>query len=281
MEGESALGWTGKSSCGWDIADVLVDILDRPPGRLRLHNTVCGTEPVIVHAHGHHQHKPHWQPIRAAFFQQPRRAIGHVPDLTIITCNNGHAAMGLLERGLDHLGIPYRVGGAGVAPWLNSRDKPRAIVELLAAVETPYVLYADSRDALVLDDPDVLVARFKEYFKAALVFSADRMNWPPVRRFQRFEDALAASQPGDFRYLNGGVWIGRTEFCRTFFAEACRTPPLAQAPESEQGILRELLQRHHPRVVLDHRCRLFQNIGFVVAPILDLEVGGSPAKPID
>lgn len=250
-----------------------------PGGRARLQlvNSLFGTCPRVVHAHGHHRNHPHWPPIRTAFFEQPPCALPSSPRLTIITCNNGHPAMGLLERGLERLGLGCRVGGHGIDPWVNARDKPRVITDLLGAVETTHVLYADSRDALILDDPDRLVDLFESEFDAAIVFGADRMSWPPLPRFKRFERSMASGQPGDFHYLNGGMWVGRTDFCRSLFAEAMDTPAPAEAPESEQGILRELWLQRPDAITLDYRCRMFQNLGFVSTPILHLEAGPAAA----
>ena len=57
------------------------------------------------------------------------------------------------------------------------------------------------------------------------------MHWPPLSRFKRFEKRLASGQPGDFHYLNGGMWIGRTDFSRTLFERAASMAPVPEAPE--------------------------------------------------
>lgn len=247
--------------------------LSQEPGkRLRLINTLFDTQPLVVHAHGHHINQVHWKPIRQKFFSLPATKHGLVQDLTVITCNNGAEAMGLFERSLDHLGIPYLVGGQGVSPWVNSRDKPASILRLLEIIDTTYALYADSRDALALGPIDELLERFKTFFDAQLVFGADRMHWPPLSRFKRFEKSMAREQPGDFHYLNGGMWIGKTDFCRHFFARAAAMPGVAEAPESEQGVLRQLFLEHPNGITIDYSCQLFQNIGFVVSPIFRLDV---------
>jgi hypothetical protein len=234
-----------------------------------LRNTKFGSQPLIVHAHGPHATKPHWQPIRDRFFSEEPRHLGIPAELTIITCNNGHTAMGLLEESLDRLGVPYVVTGHGIDPWVNARDKPRTILEAALDVRTELILYADSRDAIVLGDPRFIVKRFRQ-FDCDLVFGADRMNWPPLDAFKSFEDSVAGEAAMDFRYLNGGAWIGRTEFVREFFADACAMPPLAEMPVAEQGILKQLFRKHYPRVQLDYRCTIFQNIGFLFAPILEI-----------
>jgi len=237
---------------------------------VRVTNLLFGTTPALIHAQGHHDYKPLWLPIRDAFFGSSRENLTLRPDLTLVTCNNGGAAMGLFERSLDHLGLTCTVAGRGIAEWINSRDKPQALLSALNAIDTTYTLYADSRDAILIDDPNALPERFAAS-GCELLFSADRMNWPPCREFERYEDALAAGQQGDFRYLNGGLWIGRTDFCRRFFAEVAATEPVEEAPDSEQGLLKRLLPRYRDEVRLDYRCALFQNIGFVAKPILRID----------
>jgi hypothetical protein len=237
---------------------------------VRVTNLLFGTTPLVIHAQGHHDYKPLWPPIRDAFFGSPRQHLTLRSDLTIVTCNSGGPAMGLLERSLDHLGLAYIVAGRGVVDWINSRDKPRALLSALVSIDTTYTLYADSRDAILIDDPNVLPDKFGA-FNCDLVFSADRMNWPPRREFELYENSLAAPEQRDFRYLNGGMWIGRTGFCQQFFASVISMEPAIEAPESEQGILKQLLPRYRDEVRLDHRCSMFQNIGFVAKPILRID----------
>src|SRR5947207_12634777 len=80
-------------------------------GTLTLVNTIFDTSPIAVHAAGHHRHKPFWEPVRDLFFSTPPRHIGSSGRVTVITCNNGHGAMGMLERSLAHLGVPWITGG--------------------------------------------------------------------------------------------------------------------------------------------------------------------------
>jgi hypothetical protein len=201
-------------------------------------NTLFGTSPVIIHAHGSHDHKPNWLPIKNAFFDLPARKTGRSSNVTVVTCNNGHKAMGLLERSLDHIGAPYMVFGQGIDPWVNAIQKPLVLFEALSQITTPYVIYADSRDAIMTDDPAIAVEQFIRHFKCKMLFGADRINWPPIKAFRAYEDDLAQPYNTEFRYLNGGAWIGETAFCKTFFEAAMNTSPEQKATESEQGILK-------------------------------------------
>ncbi|XZF15890.1 glycosyltransferase domain-containing protein [Chitinophagaceae bacterium MMS25-I14] len=240
--------------------------------RLEVINTLFNTAPAIIHAHGSHDHKPNWLPIKNAFFDLPAGKAPMSERVTVITCNNGHHAMGVLERSLEHLGIPYLVFGQGVHPWVNAVHKPRVLYEALQTIQTPYIIYADSRDAIIINDPESIIDTFLEQFSCKMLFGADRINWPPIPAFRDYEDKLAESYNSEFRYFNGGVWIGETAFSRDFFRLAMDTPPEEKAPESEQGILKKLLPHFEREVVLDYHCKIVQNIGFVTDPIFDIRV---------
>ena len=232
-------------------------------------NRLFNTNPLVVHAHGSHSHKPYWQPIKDNFFSSPPQNFGNVDDLTIMTWNNGHEAMGILEKSLDHLGVPYLVKGEGIKKWINSKHKPQLTFEAVNEIKTKYVLGIDSRDAIVLDNPQKIITRFEHDFSCELVFGADRLNWPNLEKFKIFEESIPEARNSEFCFLNGGIWIGKTEFCKVFFQAAVQTEALPEAPDSEQGILKQLFIKYYPKVQLDYECKMFQNIGFIFRPIFD------------
>lgn len=182
--------------------------------------------------------------------------------------------MGLLEESCRRAGLSYRICGQGREPWINSRDKPESLVEVLAEVTTPYVLYADSRDAIVVGSLEAALESFRTEFPGCrLLFGADRINWPYLREFKKFEEKIAPDHARDgFVYLNGGAWIGEREYTLGFFQEALKTEPVAQAADSEQGVLKKLLATRYPEVQLDYKSVIIQNLGFVTSPVLELDV---------
>ena len=138
----------------------------------RLFNTRYGTEPLVFHAQGYHDFKPVWPKIRECVFANPQRQLGPRPRITVMTCNNGHAAMGLFEDSVARLGIPMRIAGREFPEWNNAVHKPQAILNALRTVETDWVLCADSRDAILAGDPEILVDRMERDFAARMVFGA-------------------------------------------------------------------------------------------------------------
>lgn len=237
-----------------------------------LRNRLFDTWPVLVHAHGSHAHKPQWPPIREALFEASPPRYGRPPELTLVTCNNGHPSMGLFEESLRRVGLQCRVLGHGIDPWVNSQHKPRLLLEAARTVDTELMLYADSRDAVLIDDPQRAVDLFRS-LDCELLMGADMMSWPALPAFRKFEKAVPEAAGTDFRYLNGGTWIGRAAFVQEFFEAALQTAPVPEASDSEQGILRQLFPRFYPRVRLDYRCQIFQNVGFVTRDIFELTCG--------
>jgi hypothetical protein len=228
-----------------------------------LRNLDFNTSPSIVHAQGPHDYKPYWQPIRDHFFGTQQKKLATPTNLTIITWNNGHEAMGVFEKSIAHLGLDCVILGNGIENWVNSIHKPMLTNEALQNIKTEYILGVDSRDAILIDNPQLIIDQFLENFNCDLVFSADLLNWPNLAEFKKFEDKCAEGKNSAYRYLNSGAFIGRTSYCCHFFGESVKLQPVKQAERSDQGIFKQLFQTEYPKVQLDYHCIMFQNIGFV------------------
>ncbi len=242
---------------------------DNPHGRQRLLNRQFGTQPLLFHAQGYHSFKPVWPKVREFAFGLPEMNLGQRPRVTLITCNNGHEAMGLFEESCARLGLPVRVGGAEHAEWNNAIHKPPVILDLLDGIDTEWVLYADSRDVLIVDDPEVLVERMVD-FQADMVFGACPVSWPNLPEFKNFEAGLPGAETSDYKFLNGGMWLGKVATARALFEDVRDAEILDVAPDSEQGKIRQVLHRHVPQVGMDYRCTLFQNMGFMFQDVFDV-----------
>jgi hypothetical protein len=237
-------------------------------------NLVFDTRPLVVHAPGLVGKNFLWQAVKAEFFMSEKRSYGGADDLTIITWNNSRKP-GILQQCLDHLGIPHLVLGQGIHGWKNLY-KIRLTQEALETIDTGYVMGIDAADALVLGHPLNILERFRAEFSCKLLIGAESHCFPEIAELRRYEDSLpGATSP--WRYLNSGMWIGEAEFCRRFFAVAAETEPWSgdeRFKRSDQGVLKKVLRRFYPDVLLDYECRLFQNINIRVedlSSMVDLE----------
>lgn len=228
---------------------------------IRLTNRLFGSHPMVVHCPG--ALPDGWHLLAQAVLAQPprRTACG---ELTILTWNSGDGGAkpkppGTLEASLQRLGVaPVVLRGCGAA-WTNLQ-KLALTAEALRHVTTPYVAGMDSSDVLVLDAPRLLVERFRAHFACPLVFNATGPPcWPLLPEYVAFESSRPqAARAAGRHWLNSGVWIGETAFCREFFARLADQPPVRGYEWSEQAVVKREWPRWYPRVQLDYASVLFQ-----------------------
>jgi hypothetical protein len=220
-----------------------------------------------------------WEQVVSAFFAEPREADPPCPELTVLTWNS-RPGKGVLEQCLDARGIPHVVLGRNLPVWRNCY-KLYLTADVLPRVSTPYVMALDADDVLVVDSLPAILRAYQA-FGCDIVFGAERQSWPDVEAIARFERSIAES---DYRHLNSGAWIGRTEACVRFFddclhedvGDILRAKRTFTMLYDDQGLTRKAFRRHHPRTQLDYRCRIFQALYRVpVSGEVVIEVDGAP-----
>ncbi len=191
-------------------------------------------------------------------------------DLAIITWNSGIAnpdlgvrghALGVFERSLEGSGLRYEVLGRGIGSAWTNRMKLQLTIDFLERTNALYVLAADSTDVVLIGDPAEVLRRFRQQ-EADVVFNAEKNCWPAdLPDLQEWEEGVG--QP-PFRYFNAGVWIGRPEACLEVYRVARRwSEELDIYPTDDQVCLKHAYREVYPRLVLDHRCEMFQNLNRV------------------
>ncbi len=241
-----------------------------------LKNVLFGTEPSIIHAYG--RPASGWEGLVVSFFKLAPRQWGAAGQLTIFTWNDGSPATvafkpaGLLERCLQHLGVPHVVLsmssveeliGPELEPvWAKYRDayyehgrktgrrwvnwfKIPLTVRFLEKAFTTFVMGLDSSDVLLLERPQIILETFARQFDCQLVFST--------------EPSPQAKDGRQQRLLNSGGWIGRTKFARAFFKRALEKGPVPSRPGKDQDTLRAILPEFsQEEIQLDARSVIFQ-----------------------
>lgn len=226
---------------------------------IRVRNTLFGTQPIVMHCPG--PLCENWTFLEEAV---AGAAVGSRPmreSATVITWNNGAPAPkpgGVMERSLARFGCTALVLGQGVVPWSNQK-KLHQSAQALRHVRTDYVIGLDSSDVLLLDHPDEIVARYRRHFTCDLLFNATGAHcWPEYANLILFERSLPGAKRSQGRcWLNSGCFVGRTEFCRDYFAA------LAEQSDREhlwddQLAIKQTWPQWYPRVQIDDRCEIFQ-----------------------
>ncbi len=229
---------------------------------VRITNLLFGTKPIAVHCPGPlHDRWHHF--INSVMGQPPRRL--SCPDVTLVTWNSGFRAArpnkpcGVFEQSLSLLGIEPLVLGVGRKKWRN-RDKFELAAEALKEVDTPYVIGADSCDVALLDNPRIAVERFEKEFTCDLLFNATGSRcWPELPELVRYQSSLPMARAAQQRHwINSGLFIGRTEFCREYFTRVAEAAPVQGYESSDQAVVMRTWPDWYPRVQADYFSQIFQ-----------------------
>jgi hypothetical protein len=202
-------------------------------------------------------------------------------DLDIVLCTT-RATKQYTENILEYLGIDdFVVLGRHLEAWKHIY-KLELIVDYIKNNPQPeLLLHLDAPDVLVIGDLQAAVDHFHSDFDCDLLFGAEKNSAPgskttggimpsEVRFLSRIETFEEASYQAPFQYLNAGCFIGRKEYILDVFSEALRTRKQMNLSSrlgygdymynDDQLVLRELHRKHYPRIQLDHRNRIFQNL---------------------
>lgn len=204
-------------------------------------------------------------------------------DMTIVLVHN-YRRRPMMEKSLRYAGIKdfvvLRPRPRG--PW-NGAAKLLPLLQYLSSDSCPteYVLYCDSRDCVLRADPAAAIECLRNE-DCDLLLSSTRFpgGYECMPQIKRWSDAVVAECGYEQRYLNAGVFVGRTTFVRQVLEAASeyvteqdlsrreldrrilggslreRLPGFPQGVGSDQIILRYLHPRFYPRMKIDYRGRL-------------------------
>lgn len=229
---------------------------------VRISNLLFGTQPIAAHCPGPLHDR--WRHFVDAVMNQPSRKCDS-SEVTVFTWNTGSRPRrptkpcGVFESSAANLGIDVLVLGAGMEAWKN-RDKFACAAEALQRVTTPYVLGADSADVVLLDSPQMAVDRFRRHFSCKLLFNATGSRcWPELPELVRFQQSLPMARLVQGRHwINSGLLIGETAFCRDYFSQLAESEPVPGYESSDQAVVMQTWPDWYPQVQADYLSQVFQ-----------------------
>jgi hypothetical protein len=205
------------------------------------------------------------------------------PDLTLLLVHN-YDSLPIMELSLRYVGIKnYTVLNPQVGePWRHS-NKIVAILNYLndGSCKTEYILFCDSNDAVLRDDPGKAI-RYLEEENCDLLFSRTKFKggYECIPHIKTWADQLAKQHDSSGWYINSGVYIVRTHFYRQVLEAAMtyitendlpgkvyrklrrdgglgeRLPEFPIGCGSDQAIFRYLHPQFYPQIKIDYQGRL-------------------------
>ena len=205
-------------------------------------------------------------------------------DLTIVTCRNegsledriiwsleGYDTVSILESNLEYLGMDGLVVlRDGRLPW-RCTFKFELIHNYLNSgkCKTKYFMFCDAVDVIFKENPQRVIEIFESFECDALFMSTHSIDgYICMPEVKEFVDKLNG---GSGRYLNSGVYIGKTDFIKEVIENALeyalphgvimdeyhewlKTNPVGYPKGSQdQDIFRFLEKRFYPRMKVDYR----------------------------
>ena len=204
-------------------------------------------------------------------------------NLTIVTCRNEGTMVdrllphlheyehtSILEFNLDYLGIDLVVLTDARLPWRNT-FKFEMIRNYLSSGEckTEYFMCCDAIDVIFRDDPQVVIDIFESFDCDCLFMSSHALDgYSCMTEVKRFVDEINGNNG---RYLNSGIYIGKTSFVKEMFDEAIkyaiphgvimadymeylsRNPIDYPKGSQDQDIFRYIEPKFYPRIKVDYQ----------------------------
>ena len=205
-------------------------------------------------------------------------------NLTILTVRNtgsmedriipslaGYSEKSILEANLDYLGVkPLIVLTDPRLPWRNT-FKIEMINDYFNSgkCKTEYFMFCDAIDVIFIDDPQRVIDIFLTFNCEALFMSTHSMDG--YNCMPEVKEKVDEINQGNNRYLNSGVYIGKTSFIKELFQEALKyiephgvtmdgyrqylqsNPKNYPQGSQDQDIIRYLEPKFYPRLKVDYQ----------------------------
>jgi hypothetical protein len=134
----------------------------------------------------------------------------------IISHLSGYSDVSILESNLDYLGIDLVVLKDARLPWRNT-FKFEMIRNYLNSGKctTEYFMCCDAIDVIFQDDPQKIIDIFESFDCDCLFMSTRALDgYGCMPEVKRFVDEINGNNG---RYLNSGIYIGKTSFVKEMF----------------------------------------------------------------
>lgn len=138
--------------------------------------------------------------------------------------------------------------------WNNTK-KLLWVAQTLEKIKEKYTLILDVRDIILTGDLDDRIIEGLNYYNCKALYNASENNYPNT-----IYNKTDIASKYEFKYLNGGVCIGETDFLKSIYYEANEIQEKCKEKnKSEQFILRQVYNKNK-LINIDYERRYFAKI---------------------
>jgi|SaaInlV_165m_DNA_1040744.scaffolds.fasta_scaffold07657_10 hypothetical protein len=158
---------------------------------------------------------------------------------------------------MDHFGIHYEVLGQDLEQY-SHWAKYELFLDVIQSITHEYTMLIDTDDIFFINDLSHLVDTYAGVMGCDMLHNAEGWYAPKGQPpgFREFEDSVAPLN-SPYKYLNGGLWIAKTEFLQgSFYEELKKVDPWNK---NDQAVYHTLYPKFYPQVKIDSKCQYFQS----------------------
>lgn len=191
-------------------------------------------------------------------------------DLFTINNNNEH---GSAVRQMRHFGMKVNVLGQGLQHY-DHHVKIPLLIDYIPRITKEYTMFFDADDIHFSEGPKRLLETFENECDCEMLCNADAWFFPngpqaaiTMKKWMYELTNKEADMPTPYMYLNSGLWIAQTKFLKEEFLPRLKILRAMQDlnmstqtySDIDQSLFHYIYKDLHPRMKIDHSCKLFQS----------------------
>ena len=145
----------------------------------------------------------------------------------------------IMEETLNTMELPWlNIANEYTSGGLKGRrqliKKPKMLRDSLSKINTEYIMGWDITDTFFTTTPNKIVERFESEFDCDMLFNAEVVCYPKEARelYETWNNYDEIVKQSPFRFLNSGLWIAKTDFCREIIDDVIKTKKLVHMGSS-------------------------------------------------
>ena len=114
----------------------------------------------------------------------------------------------------------------------------------LNKIETEYIMGWDITDTFFTATPNEIVERFETEFDCEMLFNAEVVCYPAEasKLYESWSNYNSIVNNSPFKFLNSGLWIAKTDFCREIIGDVIKTKKLVHMGSFQ--VIKEYFNRY-------------------------------------
>lgn len=237
---------------------------------MKVKNKNTNTYPIAFHLNGDVELNKHGYEVYnkvKPFFKKCNAKNADKVTLCFAKWGRASGRQCIMEETLNTMELPwFNIANEYTSGNLKGRrqliKKPKMLRDSLNKIETEYIMGWDITDTFFTATPNEIVERFETEFDCEMLFNAEVVCYPTEARelYESWSNYNSIVNNSPFKFLNSGLWIAKTDFCREIIDDVIKTKKLVHMGSfpGDQGVFQQIYKKYYPKIQVDSLCKIFQ-----------------------